>query len=84
MNMTEKFKNCSEKGRKDGGKRRTFLLPAFSPFPTIYSKGFFYRVIKSGDCVVKSEVFTKGQNTGCVKTKSITDNNLTLPHNPNF
>ena len=28
-------------------------LPAFSPFPTIFSKGFFYRVVKSQDCLVK-------------------------------
>ena len=27
---------------------------AFSPFPTVFSKGFFLRVVKSRDCVVKS------------------------------
>ena len=27
---------------------------AFSPFPTMFSKGFLYRVVKSWDCVVKS------------------------------
>ena len=32
----------------------TFLwLPAFSPFPTMFSTGFFPRVVKSQDCVVK-------------------------------
>ena len=29
-------------------------LPAFSPFPTMFSKGFFLKVVKSRDCVVKS------------------------------
>ena len=28
-------------GRKHCGKRRKCWLPAFSPFPTIFSKGFF-------------------------------------------
>ena len=26
---------------------------AFSPFPTVFSKRFFFRVIKNRDCVVK-------------------------------
>ena len=39
--------------RKHCGKRRKCWLPAFSPFPTLFSKGFFFRVIKSGDCVIK-------------------------------
>ena len=29
-------------------------LPAFYPFPTMFSKGFFPRFVKSQDCVVKS------------------------------
>ena len=45
---------CSGKGRKHCGKRRKCWLPAFSPFPTMYSKGYFLRVVKSGDCVEKS------------------------------
>ena len=28
-------------------------LPGFSPFPKIFSKGFYLRVVKSRDCVVK-------------------------------
>ena len=27
---------------------------AFSPFPTLFSKAFFFGVVKSQDCVVKS------------------------------
>ena len=30
-------------------------LQAFSPFPTVFSKTFFFKVNKSRDCVVKSE-----------------------------
>ena len=32
---------------------RKCWLPAFSPFPTMFSKGFFIRVVKSRDCVLK-------------------------------
>ena len=45
---------CFRKGRKHCGKRRKCWLQAFSPFPTMFSEGFFLRVVKSGDCVVKS------------------------------
>ena len=34
---------------KHCGKRRKCWLPAFSPFPTMFLKGFVPRVIKSGD-----------------------------------
>ena len=34
-------------GRKKCGKRRKCWLPTFSPFPTMFSKGFFFRVVKS-------------------------------------
>ena len=37
--------------RKHCGKRRKCWLPAFSPFPTMFSKGFFFRVVKSQDFV---------------------------------
>ena len=40
-------------GRKHCGKRRKCWLPAFSPFPTMFLKGFVVRVVKSRDCVVK-------------------------------
>ena len=41
------------KGRKHCGKRRKCWLPAFSPFPSMFSKGLSVRVIKSRTCVVK-------------------------------
>ena len=38
------------------GKKRKCWLPAFSPFPTVFSKGFFFRVVESWDFVVKGYV----------------------------
>ena len=43
---------CFGKDRKDCRKRRKLWLPAFSPCPTMISKGFFLRVIKNQDCAV--------------------------------
>ena len=45
---------CFEKGTKNCRKRRKCWLLAFSPFPTMFSKGFFHRVVEGQDCVVKS------------------------------
>ena len=44
------------KSRKHFGKKRKYWLPAFSSFPTMFSKGYRQRVVKlkSWDCVVKS------------------------------
>ena len=39
--------------RKHHGKRSKCWLPAFFPFPTMFSKGFFFQVAKSQDFVVK-------------------------------
>ena len=41
------------KGKKHYGKRRKCWLPVFSSFPTVFSKGFLPRVLKSRDCVAK-------------------------------
>ena len=41
-----KVENTVEKAENAG-------LPAFSPFPTMFSKGFLLRVVKSQDCGVK-------------------------------
>ena len=54
INVKKKNEICSGKGRKYCGKRRKCWLPAFSPFPTMFSKGLFPRVVKSRDCGVKS------------------------------
>ena len=48
-----KIDTCSWKGTKHFGKRRKCWLPAFSPFPKMFSNASFFRVIKSWDCVVK-------------------------------
>ena len=42
-----------EKGRKHCGKWRKCWLKSFSPFPTMFSKAFFLRIVKSGDSAVR-------------------------------
>ena len=49
--VTEKKISCG-KGRKHCGIRRKCWFPAFSPFPTMFSKGFFFKVVKNQDCLV--------------------------------
>ena len=45
--------------RRHCGKWRKCWLPAFSPFPTMFSKAVFSRGVKSQDCVRKSYLPTK-------------------------
>ena len=49
-----KFEIRFWKGRKHCWKRTKCWLPAFSPFFTKFSKAFFFRLVRSRDCVVKS------------------------------
>ena len=58
-------------GRKHCGKRRKCWLPAFTPSLTMFSKGFFFKVIKSRDCVVKNYEMRKS-------LKALTDNKLNV------
>ena len=51
-------------GRKHGEKRRKCWFPAFSPFPTMFSKGLFLRVVKSQHRVVKRNVESQAKSTG--------------------
>ena len=44
-----KIKICFWKGRKHCGKRRKCWFPEFSPFPTMFSKGSFFKVCKIQD-----------------------------------
>ena len=43
-----------DKSKKHCGKRRKCWIPAFCPFPTAFSKAFFFRVVKNRDYMVKS------------------------------
>ena len=52
-NLDSKVKIRVGKSRKHCGKRRKCWLPAFSHFPTRFSKDFLFRGVKSRDCVVK-------------------------------
>ena len=46
INVTQKLKFALGQEENIGGK-------TFSPFPTMFSKALFFRVVKSRDCVVK-------------------------------
>ena len=50
-----KFSNWVENtpGGGGGSKRRNYLLPAISPFPTVFSKKMFSRHIKTSACFEK-------------------------------
>ena len=48
ISVFDKVRNIVGKGENAG-----YLQPAFSPFSTLFSKGFILRVIKTWDCVVK-------------------------------
>ena len=48
----QKIEICLGMGRKHCVERRKCWLPAFSLFPTMFSKAFFLGVLKSRDCVV--------------------------------
>ena len=84
----QKIEICVWKGRKHWGKRRKCWLPAFSPFPTVFSKAFFSRGVKSRDCKVMGSVYVRSSLHACVRlsefvwtmTSTIVDgfqNNLT-------
>ena len=55
INVTEKLKFVLGRIKKHCGKRRKCWLPAFSPFLTLFSKGYFLQVVKILDCVVRNE-----------------------------
>ena len=63
VNVTEKNEICFGKGRKHSGKRIKCRLSAFSPFPTMFSNSFLFKVVKSRDFVVKG-CQIKGKNAG--------------------
>ena len=75
INLTEKWNfllRRVEKKLLGKEKRRKCWLPAFSPFPAMFSKAFSFRVVKSPDCVVKiyqtSPGFLRVSSTSLLKT----------------
>ena len=71
---------CFWKGRKHCGKRRKYLLLAFSPFPTMFSKGFFLKVVKSRDFCDKDLIKTLPNDKilDVTKLKAFADDKLTV------
>ena len=56
--MNESFEIWFARGRKHCGKRRTGWLPTFSPFPTMFSKDFFPKVVEGRGCVEGQDFVT--------------------------
>ena len=58
--MTQRFKFVLGRIENIVGKGEKCWLPAFSPFPTMFSKAFFSRVVKSRDYIymVLLQIFT--------------------------
>ena len=55
INVIEKLKFVLRRVENIVGKAKNAgYLPAFSPISSLFSKGFFSKVVKNGDCVVKS------------------------------
>ena len=52
ISPVDRVENTAEKGENAGYQH-------FSPFPTMFFKGFFIRVVESWDCEVKSQPFPK-------------------------
>ena len=66
------------------GKGKKCWFPSFSPFPTMFSEGSLYRVIKSLDCVVWSEHLTACQKSIFVGIESICSNLTLSQTSPGF
>ena len=60
--------------RKHCGKKRKCWLPAFSPFPTMFSKGFFFRVVESGGGGGKGLGLSQMTNFRLLQTERADDN----------
>ena len=67
--MLLKALNLSFIGKKTLWKRRKCWLPAYSPFPTMLSKGFILNGIKSCHCLVKgSTAYSRFQSCFLLKS----------------
>ena len=84
-NWESKNEICFENGRKHLGKRRKCWLPAFSPFPKMFSKDSFLRVVKSWDCVGKSYApFCRSTTHGYMRQKGFNTLARSISHFVSF
>ena len=54
INVTEKLKFVLGKVKNNEGKGKNAGYQHFLPLSTMFSKGVFFKIVKSWDCVVKS------------------------------
>ena len=70
LNVAEMKVSPYDREENTVGKRIKCWLPALSPFPTVFSKVFFSRVVKSRDCGVKiqsTEIIVKMKICFCTE-----------------
>ena len=60
-NVIEKLKFVLERVENIVGKRENAVYQHFLLFPTMFSKGFFFKVFKSRDYVEKNKCFSSGE-----------------------
>ena len=54
LNIARMMKFLLDTVENTVGKKEEMLVTSISPFPTVFSKAFFFWVVKSWDYVVKS------------------------------
>ena len=72
---------CKNQGLFGKGLTCINILPVFSPFPTMSSKVFFYRALKSQVSMVKDWLFARRQILHSSKRKEFADVNFKLDEN---
>ena len=80
MNVTEEMKFLFCEGYKTLWAKENYWLPAFSPFPTKFSKGFPVKIIKSWDCEGKVNLHINFKINPCPGKVVLNP----LPHNTAF
>ena len=73
ISVNERVGHTVGKGGNDG-------FPAFSLFPTMFSKGFFLRIVKSRDCVVELTL-SQTANSDSSEMKVFADDNFKFDEN---
>ena len=78
INVIKELKFASRKGKNMMRKGESAGLPAFSPFPTVFPKGFFHGGVKSRDCVVKVNSLPNDKNLNQSKLKAFADDRINV------
>ena len=77
ISLYDRVENTVGKGENAG-------LPAFSPFPTVFSKAFFFGVVQSRGWVVRSSPYSKQQILDLSKLNTVADKKFSATCNLKF